>query len=200
MGPQLLVPRVQYHGEADFGTKFLAPEDEQRLGHGIKEEFKERPLVSRAGEDERVQCMGQCKDVVEVRHRQEFGPTGLHPGLFGHRLALGAVTVAATMVGVPLESAAVAPLAVTATNSRAAVDDVAHHLPLATRKRMGLLIRFTVALENVCHFTAGPVLCHGFRTVAKGHAAWVSAGAPWGIGNKSSGLLTRPNCLLVRCR
>ena len=123
MVPQTLVPGVQNEGEADLAAQLAAAETQQRGRRGIEQQTQQRPLVTLAVEDQWVQLMGQGEHVMEIGHRQELLLASGGPGGRIRALALGAVAVAATVVGVLLETASRAPLVLPTQRGRAAMRD-----------------------------------------------------------------------------
>jgi hypothetical protein len=80
----------------------------------------------------------QGEDQVEVPDRQQIGLAGGEPILRRRALALGAMPVAARVVGDPAVAAVLAALDMTAEDGRAAVLDRRHHLELAEAHMPGM--------------------------------------------------------------
>jgi len=95
---QLLVPRVQHHGETDLAAEVVVTECQERVGDGAKQQVQQRAPVALAGQQQRIQLVWQRKHVVKIRRRQQFRLAILQPGRLGKRLALGAIAVTAAVV------------------------------------------------------------------------------------------------------
>jgi hypothetical protein len=97
-----LVPRMEDHHPSQLTTEVVPTELEQRLTGGGKQEAEKQPFMT---QDERVERVWQCKDGVQVGHREEGGLAVGHPWRLGEALTLGTVSMAARVVGVALEAA-----------------------------------------------------------------------------------------------
>ena len=93
--------------------------------------------------------MRQGKHVMEIRHREELLLASGGPGGRIRALALGAVAVAATVVGVLLETARLAALMLPTQRGRAAMCDRPQGLPLSRAQWMRPLIRCAILGKNV---------------------------------------------------
>jgi len=124
---QVLSPGMQHAEHPNVGTQMLrvASELEERRGTGAKEQVVEQPLVL---QHECRELMRQREDDVEVGHRQQLAGARGQPSGACVALALGAVPVAARVIGDGLMSAAGASIAMTTQRCRAATDDSVHHL------------------------------------------------------------------------
>jgi hypothetical protein len=150
---EVLCPGVEDGGEADLGSQmFRIGRDGPKSGRdGLEEEVVNDLLVV---EGEGAEGVGKCEDDVEVRDRQEFAPPGLEPFGFGQGLTLGAVPVAAGVVGDHLVVAMVAPIEMSPQGGGPALLDSAHDLPLLGIHRLAELaaIVFSVLAEDVRDF------------------------------------------------
>ena len=95
----------------------IAAELAQSLRHAVEQDFENRRLIA---QDERVELMGQGEYDMEISDGQQLGGSRLKPLCFGERLTLGAMAVAAGIVGLPLETAIAAALKMPAQSGRAA--------------------------------------------------------------------------------
>ena len=111
---------------------------------------------------------------MEVLDGQEFGLAGLHPVGGGGGLALGAVAVAAGVVGDLAVAAAVAGLDVAAQGGGPAGDDVAQGAALLAGEPVAVSTEEGIAVpsDDVGHFDSGPR--HG--RASPGRAASRSSG------------------------
>src|ERR1700692_1890248 len=105
MMPEVLTPCVQYAEQANIGADILrvASDLEQRGGTDTEEQVVQQSLVL---QHECRQFMGQREHDMEVRHGQQLGGTRSQPSGACVALALGAVPVAARVIGDGLMSAA----------------------------------------------------------------------------------------------
>src|SRR5262249_32803150 len=108
----------------------------------------------------------QREDDMEVGHREQFGLARRHPLARRRALALGAVPVAAAVVGDCRVGTVLAARDVSAKGRRAAALDGAHHLELAETHMtaVGITPCGPVAAEDVRDLQGwpghgGPALC-----------------------------------------
>ena len=94
---------------------------------------------------------GQGEDEMEIPHGQQFGLACRQPCLCGTGLTLGAVAIAARIVGDVLMRAVSAPRDMPAKRRRAAALDRAHHLQLvqADVPRIGRPPGSTMGAEDI---------------------------------------------------
>lgn len=94
MEEKVLVPGVEYRGEADVGSEPWPGKGvvEKGAGCGLKEHSKQEVLVV---EDKRVHLMGKGYDKVEIVCGQESLKPLLNPFESLQTLAFGAVAIAA---------------------------------------------------------------------------------------------------------
>ena len=123
-------PGMQDQGGANLRTQMLGVggDGAQGLGGHIEQQVIEYGLVvigdgGNGG--------GQSEHYVVVLHRQQFGLTGLEPTVRGARLALGAVPVAAGVVGDLDLLTGLAAQHMPAQRRAAALFDGRHHLELS---------------------------------------------------------------------
>ena len=143
-------PGVEHGGETDPGTEML------RVGRDREERVSGRPeqqvvdhglvLERRGGDRGR-----EREDDVIVRHRQQVGLPLFQPGPRGLALALGAMAVAAGVVGDPDVVAALAACDMAAERRRATRSDRRHDLELAAAQvpAMARDIRVAMGSEDI---------------------------------------------------
>ena len=150
---EVLAPAVQDGSDADVGAEVLGlgRDGGERLGRGRKQQSIDLGLVLVG---DRADCGWQREHHVEVRHRQQFGFARRKPRLGGRPLALGAVPVAARVIGDACVGAVLTALDMAAQRRRAANLDRGHHAPLAEAQTSFVVSTpsGTVAVENVRHF------------------------------------------------
>ena len=130
-------PGVEHGGEADAGAEmfWISADDEQRLGRRAEQQIVDHRLVLIGDWGDLGR---QCEDHVEVVDRQQIGLAGGEPILRHRALALGAMAVAARVVGDPEVIAILAALDMTAERGRAAGLDGRHHLAAAQAQMAGM--------------------------------------------------------------
>src|ERR1700753_1632670 len=139
--------------------------------------------------------MRQREDDVEVRNGQQLGGTrGQTPGACV-ALALGAVPVAARVIGDGLVPATETLITMTAQSRRAATDDSVHHLAVLPGQVRSLPFPEAAAryTEDVGHLKGGPA--HRFVRLLECFTAYVSVTLI-----ASSGLATAWRWRRDRCR
>ena len=136
---QVLAPGVEDGQEADLGPEVLGIGGDlpQGLGGGSGTAGRRPPGVL---EGDRAERRREGEDDVEVFDGEQLGFPGLHPVGGGGGLALGAVAVAARVVGDLLMPALVALLDVSAQRGGAAGGDVAQGAALLGRERVAVAI------------------------------------------------------------
>jgi hypothetical protein len=127
MVEELLGPGVQDGGEADLRAEAPAGDRVECLGCGGEQQAVRH---RRRGEEERVQLGRHGEDDVEVRHGEQIALLGLDPARFVQPVALGAVPIAAGVVGELFLPAGRALPAVAAERGRAALGDRLEDAPL----------------------------------------------------------------------
>ena len=130
-------PGVEHGGDADAGAEMLGigGDREQRLGGGPEQQVVDHRLVL-IGD---VGDLGrQREDDVEVADRQQIGLARGEPVPRRRALALGAVPVAAAVVGDAAVAAVLARLDMAAERCGAAGLDRRHHLQLAEAQMTGM--------------------------------------------------------------
>ena len=123
----------------------------QGLGGGSEQKAVDLPRVLQGDRAERRR---ERKDHMKVFDGQQLGFPGLHPLRRGGGLALGAVAVAARVVGDLLMPALVALLDVPAQRRSPAGRDVAQGAALLGRERVAVAIEegITMVAEDIGHF------------------------------------------------
>ena len=129
--------RVEHGGDADAGAEVpgIGGDREHRLGRGAEQKVVDHRLVliGDGGDLGR-----QREDDVEVADRQQIGLARRQPVPCRRALALGAVPVAAAVVGDAAVAAVLARLDMTAEGCGAAGLDRRHHLQLAEAQMTGM--------------------------------------------------------------
>ena len=182
---QVLAPGVEDGQEADLGPEVLRVGGDllQGLGGGFEQEAVDLPRVLQRDRAERRR---ERKDDVMILDRQQFRLPGLHPLRGGGGLALGAVAVAARVVGDLLMAAVIAFLDVSAQGGSPAGGDVAQGATLLRRERVAVAVEegITIVADDLGHFE--PRSGHGRDSPGKGSSrsrglrvAWTAAGETW---------------------
>ena len=130
-------PGVEHGGDADPGAKMsgIGRDRHHRLRRRPEQQVvKERRVLPGDVGDHG----GQCEHDVEIADRQQVGLALGEPGSRGGALALGAVPVAAAVVGDPKVAAVVAAIDMAAKRRRPAVLDRRHDLELGNAQVTGL--------------------------------------------------------------
>jgi len=109
--------------------------------------------------DQAVELVRQCEDVVEVGHGQQFGLSRFEPLCLDQCLALGAVAIAARVVGEALEAALGAPFPVATERRRAAALDGVEDAMLGVGQALRAAIGWTVASHDVGQLARWSRLC-----------------------------------------
>ena len=137
---EILPPGVQHREEANVGPKVSGiPSDRtQRLGGGPKKNAVEHPLVLQG---ERAERVWQREDHVEVRHFEQVRGSRVQPLRARRRLALGAMAIAARVVGDGLVATGLTSLLVSPEGGGAAACQRPQNPPLFQRRAVGLLVR-----------------------------------------------------------
>src|ERR1022692_4938183 len=96
---------------------------------------------------------------MKIRRLKKFPFSFFDPFRTRQRLALGAMSIAATIIGGTLVRTAVATLEMTTESRRAAQLDRGHDASLCRgeRRTMLLAIGFTIVAEDVRHFQLGAI-------------------------------------------
>ena len=148
---EVLTPRVQDAEQSNVSSQVpgVAGDLKECRGTGAEEQVVEQPLVL---QHQCGQLMGQSEDDVEVRHGQQLGGTRCQPSGACVALTLGAVPVAARVIGDGLMPAAGASIAMTAKSRRAATDDGVHHLAVLRGEMRSMPLEEAAAgsTEDVC--------------------------------------------------
>jgi hypothetical protein len=149
-------PGVQHGGDADAGAEMLwvGRDGVHGLGRGLEQKIIDNGLVL-VGDV--ANPRRQREDDVEVRHRQELSLARRHPLARCRALTLGAVPVAAAVVGNGRVSAVLAARDMAAESRRAAALDRAHHLQLSEAHMAGVGAApcGTTVAEDVRDFQGG---------------------------------------------
>ena len=174
---------MEHGGGADAGAEVLGigGDREQRLGRRAEQQVVDHRLVLVG---DRGDLGRQGEDHVEIADRQQIGLAGGEPILRRRALALGAMAVAAGVVGDPAVAAILAALDMAAEGGRAAVLDGRHHLELAQAHMPGIgpAPVGPMAMKDVCDLQ--PRAAHGRRATLRVAASSISG------ASRSSGLVT----------
>ena len=177
---EVLAPGVQDGQEPDLGPEVLRIGGDllQGLGGGAEQKAVDLPRVLQG---DRTEHRRESKYHMKIFDWQQLGFSGLHPLRRGGGLALGAVAVAARVVGDSLMPAPVALLDVSAQRRSPAGRDVAQGAAPLGRERVAVAIEegITMVAEDIGHFE-----------LRSGH----------GCGRPSGGGGSRSNGLCVACR
>ena len=130
-------PGVKHGGDADPGAEMpgIGGDGQHRLRGGLEQQVVEERLV---GERDLGDLGGQREHDMEVTDRQQVGLARGEPGPCGGALALGAMPVAAGVVGDPPVPAVGAGLDMPAQRGGAAVLDRRHDLELLQAQMPGM--------------------------------------------------------------
>ncbi len=153
---QRRAPGVQYEGRADARAQVLGVggDGQENFSGDIEQQGIHRGLVLvRDLRDGR----GQREDDVVIIDREQIGLARLQPALRGAALALGAMPVAAGVVGDQVGAAALAAQHVPTQRRAAALFDGRHHLELGKAQVvvLGLAPGRPVGAEDVGDFQGG---------------------------------------------
>lgn len=99
--------------------------------------------------------MRESEDNVEIADGQDFNLAGFKPARLVEPLALGAMPIAAGVVGRPFEAADVALLKMAAESGCATALDGAHDFELRGRQGMGVAEGLAMKAEDIRHFPSG---------------------------------------------
>ena len=151
---EILAPGVQHGQQADLIRSQMSGirrDFPQRLAGSLEQHPVEQPLILQGqGRD----LGGQRKNDVKVGNRQEFGRSLFEPVGAGQSLALGAMTVAARIVGDLAVPALVTRPDVSTHDRRATGLDIGKHSLLARRKSGAVIPQEgrCLAAKDVGHF------------------------------------------------
>jgi hypothetical protein len=145
---EVLAPGMEDGRAAEVTAEMarIAAKGGQRGGDGAEQERVDHAGIALG---ERVQGMRQREDDVEVLDGKQFGLAGGEPALFGEGLALGAVAVAAGIVGEALGPTGITRLAMATERGGTARLDGLHRAALRAGQPMGVAIRRAVGAEDV---------------------------------------------------
>ena len=130
-------PGVEHGGDADPRAEMLRVGGDRQ--HGLGRRLEQQVVDDRLVVEGDVGDLGrQREDDVEVSDRQQVGLALGQPGARGGALALGAVPVAAAVVGDPPVAAVLAGLDMTAEGGGAAMLDRRHDLELMKAQVPGM--------------------------------------------------------------
>ena len=98
MMDQILAPGMENGEETDFGAEMLGigGNESEGFGRGMEENAVNGPLVLQS---DGGNLFRHCKNDMEVRSIEKLGLAVLNPLCASEGLALGAVPIAATVVG-----------------------------------------------------------------------------------------------------
>jgi hypothetical protein len=149
---QRLTPGMEHRGDANLRTQMpgIGGDGGERLSGGAEQDRIDGGLVL---EGDLARQRRQGEDDVEVWHRQQFGLSVREPFGACQPLALGAMAVAAGIVGDTCRAAIIALLDMPAECCRPARRDGAHYAPLDAAEMPGTCLpkRLAVAAEDIRH-------------------------------------------------
>ena len=158
MKEEILSPTVEHGKEADLGAEMfgIGSDGGQGLGRGSEQDVVDEIFVLVSNDGDRF---GEGEDDMKIRSRENFRFPFFDPFRTRQRLALGAMSIAATVISGTLVRTAVAMLEMTTESRRAAQLDRGHDASLCRgeRRTMLLAIGFTIAAEDVRHFQLGAI-------------------------------------------
>jgi len=123
VGVELLVPGVEDGGDSEFSAEFPGGKTQEGFGDGLEEDVEDDFLIRQR---DGIEFVRQGEDGMEVGDWQEFSFSGGEPAGFGEGLALGAMTVAAGIIGGACKAALIAAVHVAAEGDGPAGDKGAH--------------------------------------------------------------------------
>src|ERR1700724_2770387 len=175
-------PAVEHGGDADAGAemRWIGGDGEQCLGRCAEQQIVDDRLVLVGN---RGDLGRHGEDQVEIADRQEIGLAGGEPVLRRRALALGAMPVAAGVIGDPPVAALLTAFDMTAEGGRAATLDARQHLELAEADMpgIGLTPGGPMAVKDVCDLQ--PRVAHRrratLRVLASPQAAVRAGRAGW---------------------
>ena len=181
---QGLSPGVQHGEEPERGAQMLRirADGAQGLCGAAEEEGVHDRLVLVG---DRRDLVRDGEDDVKILSLQQLGLAGLQPPRPGQGLALGAVAIAARVVGRARVPAGVTLLQVPTQGGGAAGCDRPHHPLLLLGAGVGRPVGGPVPAEHLRHFEPGPE--HRPAAQKTGGGAGAGAGA-LGSGSRSKGL------------
>ena len=164
MQEQVLSPGVQDADDTDLGSQVLRIDGDfqQRLCAGSEQQIVKQARVLQS---QHIQFVRYGEDHVEVAGGQEFAFPCRQPALARLCLTLGAVAIAARVVGDGLITATRASIAMPAEGGSAAALNGTKGFELLIIKARSIPIQETIALhaENVGHLEGGPSHSLSFR-------------------------------------
>ncbi len=147
---------MEYGGKAYSGAEMLrlGGDGDHGLGARLEQDVVDHRLVLIGDIGD---CPRQGEDDVEIGHGQQLGQACGEPVLGGFALALGAVTVAAGVIGDVVVPAVLTGREVTAKRRRAAALDRRHGLQLVEAQVAGLgpTVAGPVVAEDVLNLDRG---------------------------------------------
>ena len=154
---QRRTPGVQHQRGADARAQLLriGGDGLQHLSGHVEQQAVDVGLVLiRQVSDGR----GQREDHMVILHRQQIGLAGIEPALGRRALALGAVPIAARVVGHLVSATTLAAQDMAAQRRRAALGDGRHHLELSQAQMTApsLAPGGTMLTEDVSDLQGGP--------------------------------------------
>src|SRR3984893_2243135 len=162
---EFLIPGVEHTEETDLGAEMLgiASDLEEGFGTGLQQQMVQDFLVLQS---ERRQLMGQGEDNMNVTRRQKFLATCFKPTVASVGLTLGAVPVAAAVVGDGRTVPAVGALiAMPAQGSGATARDGSQHFEVLPGDPLAASFNECVSscVTQIRHFEWRPVHLFALR-------------------------------------
>ncbi|BBP97153.1 hypothetical protein BSFA1_86210 (plasmid) [Burkholderia sp. SFA1] len=153
---QVLPPRVEDCDESNDGSEMpvVGGDSLQRFCCRLKEDVVDGALILEGDDSDLI---GHCEHDVKVWDGKEISLTMLEPLCPCERLTLGAMPIAARVVGDALMSAGIASFEVATQRRRATLFNSTHDVALLAADSAGVQfsIGVTVTAENVRQFQRG---------------------------------------------
>jgi hypothetical protein len=142
--PQLLVPGVQDHGDAERAAQVVPAELEQRLSRRPEQQLEHGPLILLLAQDERIELVREGEHMVEIRDWQQFSLPRFPPLRFDQGLTFGTMSMPARVISQALKAAWGAAFPMPAPCGRAAGLDGLQDLQMRSGQGVGVAIGWTV--------------------------------------------------------
>jgi len=149
VGIELLVPGMQDGDESHLSAQAVSgvtAEAQEGFGDRGKQDSEHGFLIA---ENDGIKLVGEREYGVKVAHRQKFRLAGFKPSFARDVLALGAVSIAAGVIGDPLSATVIALLDAAAEIGRSAVNELGYDLVLMGLKGVCFLILRDMLPKNI---------------------------------------------------
>ena len=162
MRTQLLIPGMEHERQSDLTSQFTTPELHNGSRRRVKVQFEQLALIGFTCQHPRVEFVRQREHLVKIRDRQQFQLTRFPPSFLGPSLALGAMSISATVVNESLKVAISTLQAVTTKRRCSTVNDRVDHFELSSRNPMSIQKVIAVTSKDIGQFES-PVPFHRSR-------------------------------------